>query len=109
MIGGSPRHTAVRLNRSIFTNLTLGSRRGDLDSVIQRMGPSAWRDLRDTCARAASLFPRSFTLGLDVLVRPDFRRHARETRRARERTRRSAVGIEPVHHLLNGIVRRSVL
>ncbi|MFO0810612.1 MAG: STM4014 family protein [Gemmataceae bacterium] len=76
VIGGVPRHAVVRTHAGVFTNLTLGGRRGDLQWVRERMGDDAWRALLATCSRAAAAFPESFTLGLDVLVRPDFRRHA---------------------------------
>lgn len=75
-IAGTPRHTMVRISASPFTNLTLGGRRGDSAAVAQRMGPESWNRLRDTCAKVAATFPNSFTLGLDVLVRPDWQRHA---------------------------------
>lgn len=75
-IGDAPRHTMVRTSHSVFTNLTLGSGRGDIDEVVRRMGAEAWQRLRDTAAGVAAAFPRSFTLGIDVLVRPDWRRHA---------------------------------
>jgi hypothetical protein len=75
-IGGVPRHTLARVAGSPFTNLTLGNQRGDLGAIIKRLGPDTWAELRDTCARVAAEFPRSFTLGIDVLVRADFRRHA---------------------------------
>ncbi len=74
-IDGVPRHTVVRSSPLIFTNLTLGSERGDLAAVVRRMGPDAWQHLRDTCASVAAAFPHSFTLGIDILVRPDWRRH----------------------------------
>jgi hypothetical protein len=32
--------------------------------------------MRETCRRAAAHFPRSLHAGLDVLISPDFRRHA---------------------------------
>jgi glutathione synthase/RimK-type ligase-like ATP-grasp enzyme len=75
-IGGRPRHAVVRSSSSVFTNLTLGNRRGDLAGVKQRMGPQAWQRVRDTCAAVAAAFPRSFTLGIDILIRPDWHRHA---------------------------------
>jgi hypothetical protein len=75
-IGGAPRHGMVRISPSVFTNMTVGSRRGNLHAVAQRLGPEAWQQLRDTIARVAREFPQSFTLGIDVLVRPDWRRHA---------------------------------
>jgi hypothetical protein len=75
-IGGIPRHVVVRTSRSVFTNLTLGNRKGESSCVARRMGPEAWQRLLDTAAGVARVFPHAFTLGIDVLVRPDWRRHA---------------------------------
>jgi hypothetical protein len=75
-IAGVPRHAMARVSGSPFTNMTLGNRRGDLADIRDRMGARSWQRLRDTCARVAALFTRSFTLGIDVLVRPDLTRHA---------------------------------
>jgi glutathione synthase/RimK-type ligase-like ATP-grasp enzyme len=75
-IGGEPRHAVARASRSVFTNLTLGNRRGDVQAIARRMGPAAWQELRDTAAGVARALPTSFTLGIDILVRPDWRRHA---------------------------------
>jgi hypothetical protein len=76
VIGGAARHVVMRSNTSVFTNLTLGASRGDVDWVQSRMGREAWQSMMASCTRAASAYPESYTLGLDVLVRPDFRRHA---------------------------------
>jgi len=75
-IAGVPRHMMVRVSGSPFTNLTIGNRRGDVTAVAARMDEGAWDRLRETCAHVASLFPASFALGIDVLLRPDFHRHA---------------------------------
>jgi hypothetical protein len=75
-IAGLPRHAIARAAASPFTNLTLGNRRGDLAGIKTQMGSDSWKSLRDTCARVAALFPRSLSLGIDVLVRPDLTRHA---------------------------------
>jgi hypothetical protein len=75
-IAGVPRHCLMRVSASPFTNLTLGNGRGDAAAVVRQMGPDAWQELRASCAAVARLFPRSLSLGIDVLVRPDFRRHA---------------------------------
>jgi hypothetical protein len=76
VIGGVPRHALVRTHAGVFTNLTLGGRRGDLKWVQERMGSNAWQELLASCTRAAMAFGESHTLGVDVLVRPDYRRHA---------------------------------
>jgi glutathione synthase/RimK-type ligase-like ATP-grasp enzyme len=73
-IGGVPRHTAVRCSTSVFTNLCLGGTRGSRSAVADRMGPAAWQSVRNVCASVASVFPGSFTLGIDVLIRPDWER-----------------------------------
>ena len=75
VIGGRARHAVVRSSTSVFTNLTLGSCRGDLAGAIGRMGPQSWQRVRDTCAAVAAALPRLFTLGIDILIRPDWRRH----------------------------------
>lgn len=73
-IGGEARHTAVRCSDSVFTNLSMGNARESWTAVAAKMGANAWESVRDTCAAAAAAFPRSFTLGLDVLIRPDWKR-----------------------------------
>jgi hypothetical protein len=71
-----PCHVLARTSASPFTNLTLGNRRGDTANIARRVGSAAWQHLENTCARVAAAFPRSFTLGIDVLIRPDFQQHA---------------------------------
>src|SRR5579884_879804 len=66
-IGDIPRHVMVRSSPSVFTNLTLGNRKGSASGVAERMGTEAWERLQDTASRVARAFPRSFTLGLDML------------------------------------------
>jgi hypothetical protein len=75
-IGGVPRHAVARLSPSPFTNLTLGNRRGDLNGIRTELGAESWEQLRETCRRVAGVFPRSHALGIDVLLHPDWRRHA---------------------------------
>ena len=55
--------------------MNLGNQRGDLAAVRVRLGPH-WEDIQETARRVARVFPKSLTLGLDVLIRSDFRRHA---------------------------------
>jgi hypothetical protein len=59
-----------------MTNLHLGNRRGELSAVAERMGTDAWRDALRTCERAAAIFPGSLHLGVDLLICPDYCRHA---------------------------------
>jgi hypothetical protein len=76
VIAGRARHVVVRMSRSPMTNLHLLNRRGDLSAVIERMGPEAWQAVCRTCERAAAVFPASLHVGVDLLIAPDFRRHA---------------------------------
>ncbi len=73
-IGGVPRHRVVRSSHSVFTNLSLYSTRGSMKAVVERMGPEAYQSVRETCASVAAAFPASHTLGIDVLIRPDWQR-----------------------------------
>jgi hypothetical protein len=75
-IEGRARHVVARMSRGPMTNLHLLNRRGDLSSVLARLGPEAWRAARRTCERAAAVFPASLHLGVDLLITPDFLRHA---------------------------------
>ena len=74
-IAGQACHTVARVSTGVFTNLNLGNQRGDLAGILARLGPY-WHQVKESVSQAARLFPRSFTLGFDVLIRPDFRRHA---------------------------------
>lgn len=76
VIGGVARHVVVRTSRSPMTNLHLLNERGDLAAVLARMPPGAWPAARATCERAAAEFAGSLHVGVDLLVGPDFRRHA---------------------------------
>jgi hypothetical protein len=76
VIAGEARHTVVRMSRSPMTNLHLLNRRGNADAVAARMGADAWRAARQTCERAAAVFPDSLHLGVDLLIAPDFKRRA---------------------------------
>jgi hypothetical protein len=76
VIGGEARHVVVRMSRSPMTNLHLLNQRGDLSSVVARMGPEAWSAARRTCERAAAVFPHSLHVGVDLLITPGYRRHA---------------------------------
>jgi hypothetical protein len=76
VIAGRARHAVVRMSQGPMTNLHLGNRRGDLSAVRERMGDQAWRAALRTCERAAALFPGSLQVGVDLLVYPDWQRHA---------------------------------
>ncbi|MCI0458119.1 MAG: STM4014 family protein [Gemmataceae bacterium] len=76
VIGGTTRHVVVRLSQGPMTNLHLKNRRGDFAPLLRRMGEQTWAAARQTCERAASLFPRSLHVGVDLLLTPGYRRHA---------------------------------
>jgi glutathione synthase/RimK-type ligase-like ATP-grasp enzyme len=76
VIGGQARHTVVRLSRSPMTNLHLLNDRGDPATLRARMGPAAWDAACQTCERALVPFAGSLYAGIDLLVAPDYRRHA---------------------------------
>lgn len=76
VIAGEARHTVVRMSQSPLTNLHLLNRRGEPAAVAERMGTEAWQAARQTCERAAAVFPDSLHLGVDLLIAPDFKRHA---------------------------------
>jgi hypothetical protein len=76
VIAGRPRHTVVRLSRSPMTNLHLKNQRGDAAAVRQHMGEEAWLAARESCRRAAAVFPQSLCAAIDLAITPGFRRHA---------------------------------
>ena len=75
-INGEARHTVVRLGKSPMTNLHLGSDRLPGEAFFQKVGDENWQAMKQTCEAAAALFPNSLYCGIDLLVYPDFRRHA---------------------------------
>ena len=58
-----------------FTNLNLGNARVPMRPIVARLGEE-WNAIVRTAQRTARLFPGSLTLGIDVLVSPDFRKHS---------------------------------
>lgn len=72
-IAGEPRHMVMRTSAGPLTNLHLGNRRGDLSALRAKMTDAAWETMLETCRQAAATFPNVFCLGLDVLIRPNFR------------------------------------
>ncbi|MGW5413921.1 STM4014 family protein [Actinomadura geliboluensis] len=76
VIGGEPTHAVVRTSRTPMTNLHLGGARGDLGAVQRVLGETRWRRALDVCARAASCFPGSPMVGVDLLVGIGLKRFA---------------------------------
>lgn len=75
-INGEPRHGVARLSRSPMTNLHLLNGRAAVERVQERMHPETWDAVLATCRRTATAFPHSLQAGIDLLIGPDYRRHA---------------------------------
>ncbi|MCD0451855.1 STM4014 family protein [Actinocorallia sp. API 0066] len=73
VVAGEPTHAVVRTAAVPMTNLHLGGRRGDLAAVRAAI---PWAEAMDVCARAASCFPGSTMVGVDLLVGVGMRRFA---------------------------------
>jgi hypothetical protein len=69
-IAGAPRHTVVRLGRTVITNLHAGGRRGDLAALAAKLGGEAVAGARRAAGGAAAAFPSSLMTGTDVLLDP---------------------------------------
>jgi hypothetical protein len=76
VIAGHAMHTVVRKSRTPMTNLHLLNERDDPKGVAAKMGPDLWAAARHTCERAARCFPDNLHAGIDLLITPDYRRHA---------------------------------
>ena len=73
VIAGKACHVVARTSRSPLTNLHLGNRRGDLDSLRRLMSRAQWKCTMSVAEQAASAFPSSLYMGVDVLLKPGFR------------------------------------
>ncbi|MET0494534.1 MAG: STM4014 family protein [Actinoplanes sp.] len=73
---GQPRHMVVRTSRSPLTNLHLGNARGDVAAVRAAAGEQAWEAAMRTCVEVARCFPRTLHVGVDLMFRVGWRRHA---------------------------------
>ncbi|MDX3799846.1 STM4014 family protein [Streptomyces sp. AK04-3B] len=69
VVAGRATHAVVRTSRSPLTNLHLGGRRGDLDSVREAVEAAGarWADVLGVCEQAAACFPRTLCVGVDLL------------------------------------------
>jgi hypothetical protein len=76
VIAGRIRHVVARLSRGPMTNLHLLNARGNLDSVLERMGLEAWQAACQTCLQTMACFPESLYAGIDLLISPGYQRHA---------------------------------
>ncbi|MFD8798207.1 STM4014 family protein [Streptomyces atroolivaceus] len=78
VVAGRATHAVVRTSRSPMTNLHLGGARGDLDEVraaVEAAGGS-WSAALAVCERAASCFPGTLCVGVDLLPATGWRRFA---------------------------------
>lgn len=73
-VAGRAQLQVMRVNRAPMTNLHLGSLRGDLAALRQRMGEASWRHMLAVAEQAARLFPSALHVGLDLMLTPDLRR-----------------------------------
>ncbi|GHE98356.1 STM4014 family protein [Streptomyces fumanus] len=78
VVAGRATHAVVRTSRWPLTNLHLGGSRGDLDTARQAVEAAGarWTDLLDVCERAAACFPRTLSVGVDLLPAVGWRRAA---------------------------------
>ncbi|MFV8182109.1 STM4014 family protein [Streptomyces sp. AF1B] len=76
VVAGRATHAVVRTSRTTLTNLHLGGTRGDLDAARQAVEAAGahWADVLDVCERAASCFPRTLCVGVDLLPAVGWRR-----------------------------------
>ncbi|MFJ9543684.1 STM4014 family protein [Streptomyces sp. NPDC101225] len=76
VVAGRATHAVVRTSRTPLTNLHLGGSRGDLASARDAVAAAGarWPDLLEVCERAASCFPRTLCVGVDLLPAVGWRR-----------------------------------
>lgn len=67
-VGGAAGHAVVRTATGSITNLHLGNARGALTTLRSVLGDDGWRRVLDVAEAAAACFPRTLTVGVDVLV-----------------------------------------
>ena len=65
-IAGRAAHFVVRVGKSPITNLHLGNPRGEAGAMLDAIGPDAWEAAKHVCERAAALFPKSLSTGVDL-------------------------------------------
>ncbi|BBC38989.1 uncharacterized protein SGFS_102830 [Streptomyces graminofaciens] len=75
VVAGRATHAVVRTSRFPLTNLHLGGARGDLASVVDAAG-DRWARALDICEQAAACFPRTLSVGVDLLPSIGWRRFA---------------------------------
>jgi len=76
VVAGQATHVVVRSSRTPMTNLHLGNGRGDLAQLRTAAGERAYRSALDTACQAASCFPGSVQVAVDLMFGPGWARHA---------------------------------
>ncbi|MFE3068393.1 STM4014 family protein [Streptomyces sp. NPDC059247] len=78
VVDGRATHAVVRTSRSPMTNLHLGGARGDLAAARDAIAAAGgrWTDALEVCERAASVFPGTRCVGVDLLPGSGWRRFA---------------------------------
>ncbi|AZI44554.1 hypothetical protein EHF33_16725 (plasmid) [Deinococcus psychrotolerans] len=81
VIGGRAQHTLVRQAQGPITNLHLGNKhggnqRGDVAALLAAVGEERWAAVQQTCQAALTAFPGALYGGVDVLLTPNWKRHA---------------------------------
>ena len=70
VVGGRACHAVVRTSKHPITNLHLGNRRGELDSLMQQAGEQRWTRIISAAEQAAKVAPDSIAIGVDLLLTP---------------------------------------
>ncbi|MFD6895040.1 STM4014 family protein [Rhodococcus sp. NPDC060086] len=68
VVAGAATHAVVRTSHGSVTNLHLGNARGDVAALRAAIGEPGWRRVLEVAETAARRFPRTHTVGVDVLV-----------------------------------------
>ncbi|MFI1166880.1 STM4014 family protein [Streptomyces sp. NPDC020801] len=78
VVDGRATHAVVRTSASPLTNLHLGGSRGDLGAAREAVEAAGgrWADVLAVCERAATCFPRTLCVGVDLLPAVGWRRVA---------------------------------
>jgi len=68
VVGGTVSHVVVRTSQGPITNLHLGNQRGELESVIAKLGPQKWEEAGEIARAAAACFPSCHYVAVDLMV-----------------------------------------
>lgn len=75
-VAGRADWAMLRLSDGPITNLHLLNHRADAAQLQELIGADNWRALLATAEATAALFPACLSLGIDMAIAPDHRRHA---------------------------------